>query len=108
MALTKQEIARMVLRHLSVIGVNLNEEEKDTLETDNIITIEGQVYKAPNVMSSSLYNVNVNKRWFSDRNNKDKPSFRSKHSRPPIEFDFLLFPAKNSLFMVPRCFMWVV
>ena len=100
MALSKTEIARRVLVLLNDAGINLEVTEKQRLKEQNVATIMGVVCKVANTMTPSRFNATVNKNWFNDSNNYDKLSFRNENRGPSIDFDYLLFPAKNKLFAI--------
>jgi hypothetical protein len=98
MSLSKKETARKVIAHLERIGITLSEHDKNRLFEQNIVIIKGSTCKVANTMTVSSFNVTVNKKWFSKAENKDRPYFRVNNIGPRIEFENILFPAKNNLF----------
>lgn len=90
MALSKLQTANIVLEMLKANEIPIEDNEVTKLRTEGWAHICGFSCKIANVLSTNLYRVRVNRKWF-----KDDFSSRTKPRIKQAEFDYQLFPASN-------------
>ncbi|OWZ84094.1 HNH endonuclease [Natranaerobius trueperi] len=98
MAWSISKSADLVLRHLEMQGIDVDDYYKEVFKKTGFIDIEGYTCRVVNVTSETNMRVRVNKDWFSDDDNMDKP-FIEKPGMT-ISFELNLIPTENKLYFL--------
>jgi len=96
MALSKKEAATLVVKNLERLRISLTKKQITDLTEKGFAEIEGYQCHIANILSDNRMRLRVNKSWFDNADNIDKP-FTGK-GRHKLEFDIELIPAKDKLY----------
>jgi hypothetical protein len=92
MADTIKEVAQLVLSHFKRCKILLDDKQILRLKEEGLATVDGYECHIANKRSEKSMRLVVNKSWFKDRDNSDKPSVNSN------PYDVVLIPTREKLY----------